>query len=416
MFHHFIDLRPLRQSPQFRRLWVGTSLQALGWQFTFLAVLYQVWELTHDPLWTGVVGLVRALPLIIFGLAGGVFADTLDRRELALWTTIGAFVVALMLAAQAFSGAASLPLLLGLAAAQSAFAALGGPARRTFVSRLLPGDQVASGIALSNISVQVSMLAGPALAGLIIARFGVAACYAIEVLAFCCALYGVVGLPAMRPQGPGGKTGLAAIPDGLSFIRHRPLLSGSFLTDLAATLLAMPIAIFPALNAEKFGGDPQTLGLFLSAMAVGGIVAALLSRRFTGSRHPGRVQLAASGCWGAALAGAGLVDALWLTLAFLAIAGAADCIAVIARGTILQLATPDHYRGRTSAVEQIIGVGGPELGNFRAGLTASLLSPALSMALGGVLCVLAIASIAASQPALRRFHLDTDAAHQPATA
>ncbi|MFI5086605.1 MAG: MFS transporter, partial [Actinomycetales bacterium] len=297
----------------------------------------------------------------------------------------------------------SLALLLVFLLAQAAFTSLGSPARRTFVSRILPREQVGAGVALSHLSFQASMLAGPVLAGLIIARWGLAACYAAEALAFCAALYGVAGLPALRPPGTKGKAGIRGIGDGMRFIAGRPALSGSFLSDLAATLLAMPVALFPAINEARFGGSPETLGLFLAAIAVGGVCATAASGLITGSARPGRVQLAAAGTWGAALAVTGLVHGLWPTLVFLALAGAGDTVAVISRGTLLQLAAPDAYRGRISAVEQVVGVGGPQLGNFRAGLVAGLATPEVALASGGILCVLAVGGIVARNSALRDF-------------
>ncbi len=214
-------------------------------------------------------------------------------------------------------------------------------------------------------------------------------------------------MPSLRPIDQLGKAGLSAIIDGMRFIRRNPPLSGSFLSDLAATLLAMPIALFPAMNDERFAGNPGTLGLFLSAIAVGGVAATTLSGLITAHHRPGIIQLGAAAAWGAALAAVGLVNGLVPTLAFLAAAGAADTIAVISRGTLLQLATPDNYRGRVSAAENVVGIAGPELGNFRAGIVASIASPAVSLTSGGILCVAAIAAIAARNKPLRRYRIDT---------
>lgn len=347
-----MDLRPLRTSPTFRRLWIGTSLQSLGRQITVVAVLYQVWEVTGSSFWVGVVGLVYAVPTIVLGLIGGSLADAGDRKKLILWTTCGALFSSVLLALQAASNLSSLLLLLGLVCLQTAFTSLGSAARRTVVVRLLPQDQVGAGIALSHISFQAGTLMGPALAGLLIAWVGLTGCYVIEALCFAAALYGIAGLPSLRPIDQLGKAGVYAIVDGMRFIRRNPPLSGSFLSDLAATLLAMPIALFPAMNEERFAGNPETLGLFLSAIAVGGIGASALSGLVTRHGRPGVVQLGAAAVWGVALAAVGLVDGLLPTLLFLAAAGAADTIAVISRGTLIQLATPDHYRGRVSAVER----------------------------------------------------------------
>jgi predicted MFS family arabinose efflux permease len=397
-----LDTRPLRSSPPFRRVWIGNALSGIGGQLAVVAVLQQTWELTTSPVAVGAIGLAQAVPMILFGQVGGALADAVDRRRLVLATTLGQTAVAGLLAAQAFAGLDSLAVLLALVALQSAAGALGTPARRTFAARLLPLDQVGAGLALANLGFQVSMLVGPALAGIVAARWGVGACYAVDVVTFLAALYGVGRLPPLAPDGAAARPSLSTVVAGWRFIAGRPVLAGAFLSDLIATVLAMPIALFPVVNADRFGGDPQTLGLFLSAIAAGGLLAGLASGAVTRSRRPGLVMLVAAGVWGVALAGFGMAPTLWLVLGCLAVAGAADTISVISRGALVQLATPDAYRGRVSAVEDIVGMAGPYLGNFRAGVVAGATTAGFAAISGGVMCVLGIALVAATTPALRR--------------
>jgi MFS family permease len=398
-----LDLRPLRSSPAFRRLWIGTTASGLSGQVVTVAVLFQVWELSRSPAWVGAVGVAEALPLIVFGLFGGVLADAVDRRRLVLATSTGAATAAGLLAVQASAGLRSLAVVLVLVAAQSACQALGAPARRTFVARLLPRELVPSGVALNHVSFQLAMLAGPALAGLVLAGWGLTACYLADVAAAAVAFYGVARLPAMRPEGTAGAVSLRATWDGWRFLLHRPELSGAVATDLAATVLAMPVALFPVVNAERFDGDPRTLGLFLSAIGVGGVVTGLASGTFARARRPGRVMLVAVAVWGAALAGFGVVAALLPTLACLAVAGAADTVAVVSRGTLVQLATPDAYLGRVTSVENVVGTGGPGLGNARAGAVAGLFSAPVAAVSGGLACLATVAVLAAVNPVLRRW-------------
>lgn len=378
----------------------------------------------------------------MFGLVGGVLADAVDRRTVVRVTTFGQLLAAFALAAQALAGNRSVLLLLVLVAAESACAALGAPARRTFPVRLLPADQVAAGLALANVSFQAAMLAGPALAGVVIAQWGLSAAYAVQAGAVVVALLAVFRLPSMPPvrsagvgAGVGGGEGAgpeaAAGADvsattakgaataagaarrwrwrwrpergGWRVLWRRPVLWGCLATDLAATLLAMPIALFPLVNEERFGGNPRTLGLFLSAVAVGGIVAGLLSGTVTRWRRSGLVQLTAAGVWGLALAGFGLAGPLWLALGLLAVAGAADTVSVVTRSTVVQLETPDAYRGRVSSAEHVIGVAGPHLGNFRGGAVASATSAPFSLVTGGLLATLAIVAVAAANAPLRGY-------------
>lgn len=412
-----LDTRPLRHSPAFRRLWVGNTLSAVGMQLAVVAVLYQVWELTGSAIAVGAIGLAQAVPMVVFGVVGGSLADAVDRRRLVLLTTIGQVLAAGLLAGRTLAGVGSLWLLLGLVSLQAACGALGAPARRTFAVRLLPADQVGAGIALANLSFQAAMLVGPAVAGVVAARWGVGACYALNALTFVAALYGVARLPSMRPVGEVARFGIRATWQGWRFIAGRPVLGGAFLTDVLATVLAMPIALFPLINEERFGGSPETLGLFLSAIAVGGIAAGAASGVVTRSARPGLVMLGAAGVWGLGLTGFGLAQPLWLVLGCLAIAGAADTISVISRGSIVQLATPDSHRGRVSAVEHIVGISGPDVGNFRAGLVAGATSAAFAAVSGGMLCVLGIAGAALANKSLRRFTIPDrtpEAADQPA--
>jgi predicted MFS family arabinose efflux permease len=396
-----VDVRPLGSSLPFRRLWVGSTLSTVGGQLAVVGVLQQTWELTASPVVVGAIGLAQAVPMIVFGQVGGALADAVDRRRLVLLTTLGQMVGAGLLAAQAFAGLDSVAILLALVALQSAGGALGAPARRTFAARLLPADQVGAGLALINLGFHASMLVGPAIAGVVAARWGVGACYAVDTLTFLAALYGVVRLPPLPPDGAAARPSLSTVAAGWRFIAGRPVLAGAFLTDLIATVLAMPIALFPVVNADRFDGDPQTLGLFLSAIAVGGIVAGLASGAVTRTGRPGLVMLVAAAVWGIALAGFGMAPTPWLALGCLAVAGAADTISVISRGALVQLATPDAYRGRVSAVEDIVGMAGPYLGNFRAGVVAGATTAGFAAVSGGLLCVLGIAAVAASTPALR---------------
>lgn len=404
----FLDTRPLRGSGAFRDLWIGTSVSQLGGHMANVAVLAQVWDLTGSPLGTGAIGLATGLPVLLFGLLGGTLADAFDRRTVVRVTTAGQLLASAGLCAQALADNRDVLLLLALVAVGTGCGALGAPARRTLPVRLLPGDQVAAGLALTNVSFQAAMLTGPALAGLIIARWGFPAAYAAQAVATAVSILTVVRLPAMRPEGAGAGLGVAdgghrPRRGGWRFVLRRPTLWGSMATDLSATLLAMPVALFPLVNEVRFGGDPGTLGLFLSAVAGGGITAGLLSGTVTRRRRAGLVQLVAAGVWGLALTCFGLAGSLWPALGCLAVAGAADTVSVITRSALVQLETPDAYRGRVSSVEHVIGVAGPELGNFRGGLLASATSAPFALVLGGLTAALAVAAVSAANTPLRTY-------------
>ncbi|MGV9228466.1 MFS transporter [Streptomyces nigra] len=396
-----IDVGPLRGSPVFRRLWIGRTVSVLGGFMTMVTVLYQVWDMTHSAVWSGAVGLAQVIPMVVVGLLAGSWVDRGDRRRIYLIATVGQAVCALLLAVQGFTGGVPVAGVLVLVAASSCFGAIGGPAAGVFVPRLLPKEQVAAGLALNQVSGQAMMLLGPALGGLFLGWFGVGACYLLDALTFACAFYGAFGLPSLPPEGEPSRAGVRGVLDGVRFLTGHRVVRGALITDLAATVLAMPVSLFPLVNAERFGGDPRTLGLFMSAVAVGGVTATALSGPVTRLGRPGLVMLCGAGTWGVALALFGLVSDPWTGLALLAVAGGADALSVVSRVTIVQTRTPDALLGRVTAAEQIVGQGGPHLGNLRGGLVAGWTSGATALVLGGLLCVLAVTYVGTTTPELR---------------
>jgi MFS family permease len=397
------DIRPLREYPDYRRLWFGSALSAIGSQMTTFAVALQVFRISHSSAAVGGVGLAVAVPAITVGLFAGVLVDSVDRPPLVLITSSAPALLSIAFAIQAFANVDTLWLLYLLSSLQGGLGAIGAPARRTFMPRLLPRELMPAGAALSMISMYVAMISGPALAGVITAGGGLKSCYLVDAISFAGALYSVFRLPPMRPEGEVVRRNLAAIRDGLRFIVANRALRGALLADLSAMVLAMPIALFPAINAERFGGSPTTLGLLSTALAVGGLTGSVLSGPVKHVVHPGRAMLITGAIWGAALAGFGAVHGLSLTLLMLAIAGGADVLSVVFRTTIVQLATPDSMRGRVSSTEIIVGGAFPQVGNFRAGLVANASTPNLSAVTGGLAAVVGAALIALSLPQFARY-------------
>lgn len=396
-----IDVTPLRSSPPFRRLWIGQTLSGFGGQMTLVAVMFQVWQMTKSTTWTGAVGLAQAIPLVALGLFTGSLVDRVDRRKFYLLTISGQAVCSLLLALQGFLGHVPTVGVLGLVALQSCFGAGSGPASRTFIPHLLPKHQLAAGLALRRIAFQGAMLLGPALSGLIMGGLGVGACYLIDALTFVAALHGAFGLPKTDPGDEPARPGLRGVRDGLAFLARTPVIRGALLTDLATTVLSMPISLFPLVNAERFGGNPRTLGLFLTAIAVGGVAASLFSGTFTRFPRPGLAMLGGSATWGAALTLFGFSPNPWAGLAFLVIAGAADTVSVVSRSTVVQMHTPQELLGRVSAAEQIVGQAGPDIGNMRGGLVADATSGAAALVSGGLLCLGAVVVVGATTADMR---------------
>jgi MFS family permease len=406
------DITPLRESPAFRRMWAGTTLSSVGGAMTGFAVMLQVYDLTRSSFAVGVIGVAQVVPTLTVGLLCGPVVDAIDRRKLVLVTSTCLAMVSAALTVQAFAGLDLLWLLYALVAVQAALGAVDRPARSTFVPALLPPGQLAAGLALNRVSFQIMLTAGPALAGLIAAapHLGLRGCYLTDTVSFAAALYGIARLPAMRPSGGTVRPGPRAVAEGLWFIRRSQVIGGAFLADLAATVFALPVALFPAINAERFGGDPRTLGLFTTAIGVGGLVSAAFSGPVGHVARQGRAMLVTVAIWGAAFAGFAVVPGLWLTLGLLAVAGGADAFTVVFRGAIVAAVTPDRLRGRVMAADYVVGAGGGQLGNLEAGAVASLTSPVISALAGGLATIGAALVIGLALPAFTRYR--SDAARQ----
>jgi MFS family permease len=408
------DIRPLREVPVFRRLWLSGSVSTIGGQLTNFAIALQVYQLTHSSFAVGAVSLVGMVPLLLVGLFGGSIADNVDRRRLAIAMSFCLAGISVLLALQAFLSFNQLWLLYLLVGIQSLFVAINAPTRQAILPQLLPEDQLAAGIALNMGTFQASMLIGPAVAGVLTAVGGLRLCYLVDAITFVFGLYGLFGLPAMSPKERSGSMGLRSVLDGLRFVRTRPILIGMLAADLNAMVLGLPISLFPAINAMHFGGSAQTLGLLSSAVGLGGVIGSVLSGPLGHVRRPGRGMLLLIVCWGAGIAVFGFTRQFWLALLALAFCGALDNASVVLRTLVMQLVTPDRYRGRVNGLNFVVGAGGPQLGMFEAGLVGSLVSPVVSAVSGGIATIVGAVVIWFAVPSLVRYDKtrDDDSAEQ----
>lgn len=402
------DTTPLRENPDFRRLWFGQSVSAIGQPMTALAISVQVYAMTHSPFATGVVGLCSLVPLVAFGLYGGAIADRMDRRKLGLIGASGLAVMSLLLALQALFGLHAVALLYVIVAFQGGFFAISSPARSSMLPRLVTSQQLPAANALNTVGMNLGQTVGPMLGGLLIGLWSYQAAYLFDAVAFTASLYAMWRLPPMRPDavtgaGAGAGAKRASVLDGLRFLRDRPNLRMSFLADIAAMVFGMPRALFPALAAALYGGGAGTVGLLTAAPAVGALLGALFSGWVGRVRRQGLAVLAAVTAWGLTIAGFGLVHVLWLGLLLLAAAGASDTVSMIFRNTIMQTAAPDDMRGRLQGVFTVVVAGGPRLGDFESGVVAQLTTPAVSAVSGGLACVGALFLLTARYPSFARY-------------
>jgi MFS family permease len=396
------DLRPLRESAAYRRLWIGQTLSGIGAQVTAVAVPIQIYGETHSSLAVGLTGLASGIPLVAVGLLGGLIADRVERRGLVLITSSLLSLASVGLLAQAWLGLRSTLLLYALVAAQSCLFGLDAPARRTFTPRLLRPESLLAASALNQFSFQGGVMLGPLLAGFLVAWAGLPVAYLFDVLSFAAAIWGVFGLPRMRPDGE-TRPGLREALDGFRFVASTPIMAAMALTDVAAMLFGMPRALFPALAALRFGGGASTVGMLYAAIAVGGFSASVFSGPLARVRRQGAVVALAAGLWGLAAALFALTTSLPLALALLAVAGAFDLVSVVLRQTIQLVLTPDALRGRVGAFGFAAGSVGPRLGDVESGLVASLSTPEFSAVSGGIACIVCVALLAWRLPSIRSY-------------
>ncbi len=385
---HAVDTRPLR-IPEYRRILIGQGTSFIGSMLTQVAVPVQIWALTQSPLYVGFVGLAGLVPIVVFGLYGGAIADAVDRRILYLWSSIGGWVVTLALLVQTLLDLGNVWLILALVFVQSGMFAVSSSARGAIIPRLVPMELVPAANTLNFTVGNVGQVAGPLIAGLLLVLpKGFALAYAADALLFTAALYSVLRLPSIPPQGEVQRPDWRAVAEGLRFIAVRPVLVMSFAIDIAAMVLAMPRSLFPAVADARFGGQ---VGPLYAAIAIGAVIAGLSSGWIGRVRRQGRALTVAIVGWGAAVAVSGLVGQLWLVVALLALAGAFDLVSAVYRQTILQTYAPDEMRGRMQGVFIAVVAGGPRLGDVRAGATAAVTNPTVSWVAGGIACVAVVA-------------------------
>ena len=383
-----IDLTPLRSSSEFRLLWSGSVVSAIGSQFARVGLYVQVYALTGSPAAVGLLGVSGLIGSFGGVLVGSAFIDRHDRRVTLIWTELAAVGVSGVLFAGALAGDPPLWLLHAANAATWFLASIHGPARQAAIPRLLAEDEVPAAVALNQAGWQVSSIAGPAFAGLLIGTAGTAAAYGVDAASYVIGFVAAVLLRPLPPDTVQTQRGVAAISEGFRYLKNHRLLQSTFAIDLVAMIFGSPQALFPVIAAQQLHRGPEAVGLLFAAPAAGALVLTLVSGPLTRLHRQGRAVVWAVVAWGAAIAGFGLAGAnLIAALVFLALAGAADVVSAIFRSTILQVTVPDHLRGRLGAVFFIVVTGGPKLGDVEAGLVAAAFSAPVSVITGGVACI-----------------------------
>src|SRR5262245_27707750 len=368
---------------------------------SFVAIPYQLYGLTHSTLVVGSLGLVELAALLAFAFLGGALADARDRRSMVLLTELGLMLGSAALVGNALLRTPLVDTIFVVAAVMGALDALQRPSLTALVPRIVDRDELAAAGALDILQVTLGMVAGPALAGVLIAVAGLPVSYLVDVATFLVGLACLVLMRAVPPPPDAEAPSVRRIVEGLRYARGRQDLIGTYVVDIVAMLFGMPMALFPAL-AQGLGG-PGVLGLLYAAPAAGSFLFSATSG-WTGRvhRHGWGVIVAAT-VWGTAIAGFGLVRELAEALALLALAGAADSMSGLFRSLIWNRTIPDSMRGRLASIELLSFSIGPTTGNFEAGLVAALAGVRASVVSGGLLCVAGCVLCALALPAFRRY-------------
>lgn len=391
---------------------------------TIVAVGLHIYDLTQSTLAVSLVALFALLPMIVFGLYGGVLADAFDRRTVALVTAIVAWASTAGIATFAWLDIQVVWPLYILTTINAVATVVIGGTRQAITPRLLPARLLPAASALGGIGFGVQVTIGPALAGLLVASVGISWTYTVDVVLFTAAFLGIFALPKIVPEGERQRAGIAGVLDGLRFLKTAPNLSMTFVLDLIAMTFGQPRALFPAVGALLIGGGPVTVGILTAAGAVGTLLSSVFSGRLGHVRWQGRAVGRAIVVYGACILGFGIVlaviafaglggsgqnfadanlPALIIAALLLAGSGAADNISSIFRMTILQASAPDAMRGRLQGVFTVVVTGGPRLGDLYIGLlalTGALWFPPL---LGGLVIMVLVATVVRVQGAFRKY-------------
>lgn len=407
---HLVDLTPLRSSPAFARLWIGEAVSGIGSQMTVVAVMLQIYDFTGSTTAVSGVALFALVPMVVFGVYGGMLADAFDRRAVALISAIVAWGSTATIAALAWTGLENVWLLYILTMLNTVASTVITTTRSAIYPRLLSRELLPAAAAMHGIAMGAMVTVGPALAGVLVATVGFGPTYTVDVVLFVTAFLGIATLPRILPEGEVQRPGLESLRYGLSFLRRAPNIRAGFLVDIIAMTFGQPRVLFPAVGAVVLGGGAVTAGVLTASTAVGAMICGLLSGRLGAVRWQGRAIARAVQVYGLCIAGFAVVllvavlqggnadedfggasiAAIVIAALFLAGSGAADNVSAVFRSTMLQTAVPDNMRGRLQGVFTVVVTGGPRLGDLYVGALALVAAVWFPPLLGGVLIMVLV--------------------------
>lgn len=396
-----VDITPLRRHRDFRLLFIGRFVSFFGSMISSVALPYQVYQLTHNVLIVGVLGLVEFGPILVFAFIGGALADARDRRTMVLLSEAGLLVCSAVLVGNALLSRPLVWVLFVIAALWGVLDALQRPSLDAMLPRLVDRKELTAAAALGGLRGTLGQILGPALGGVLIAAFGLPVTYGVNTATFIVGLVCLTLMRAVPPPADAERPSIRRVVEGLRYARSRQELLGTYFVDMIAMFFGMPMALFPAI-AQNLGG-PKVLGLLYAAPAVGSFAFSATSGWTNRVHRHGMGVIVAATIWGLAIIGFGFSPTITPAFLFLALAGAADMMSGVFRSVIWNQTIPDALRGRLASIEMISYTSGPALGNFEAGVVASLFSVRVSVVSGGVLCVVGCVLAALALPLFRAY-------------
>ena len=400
---HLVDVTPLRTDRDFRRLFLGRSISDFGDEIVMVVVAFQVYDITKSTLAVGMLGLAELIPVFVFPILGGAFADALERRRFTITTHAILAVMSVLMAVNASLEAPMLWPLYVFAFLSAGLATFNRPALDTWPARLLEAKQLPSAFALEAGFGTLDSMLGPVAAGILLATVAPAGAFVFDAVTFLVVIAMIARMRPSPPSDEGNEVSWEAIKDGFRFLKGKKNLQSLFLADLNAMIFGFPIALFPPIAESIRPGQPGVLGLFYAAPAAGAFVATMVSGRAKHVRRQGRAILAATAVWGAAIIVFGFSNDLWLALAMLAVAGAGDMVSGIFRMSIIQTAVEDRIRGRLDGIAMAVWATGPAVGNIESGVVATLTTPATSVVAGGILTIVGVGVLRLALPGFVRY-------------
>jgi MFS family permease len=398
-------LSPLRHR-DFRIFWIGLLVSSIGSQFTTVAMAWQIYELTNSPLQIGLIGLVRAVPQVAMLLFGGLLADAMDRRRLMMVTQASLFLVSGTLAYLTMTGSVTALTLYGVTVFLALFTSLEAPSRHAIVTNLVPAADLARATAISSSQRQIATIAGPSIAGVVLAIAGPAVCYAVDAISWIIMLSVLLLIRAELPQRGGWRTvSLSAMGVGLRFVWGHAVIFPFLMMDLSANIFGTVRALYPIYARDILTVGPQGLGMLYAASAAGALSGALGLSLFGQIREAGRWILGGVTIYGICLLGFAYSRWFWLSLFLLAGSGIGDAVSAILRATINQLSTPDELRGRMASINSIFTNTGPQLGQFQAGALAAVIGAEMSAGAGAMIILSIVAVLFAWFPHVRDYRI-----------